>query len=540
MHFYRPFFSGKGARFYGIFFSRFVFLFLLSFSLLLRAEEVSSSSRLPENVDRLVLKAMEAFETPGIALAVVKDGQGLLVKGYGTRKKGGDEPVDAHTLFGIASNTKVFTAVALGMLVEQGKLAWDAPVIDYLPSFQMWDPYVTREMTLRDLLVHRSGLGLGGGDLLWWPSSTFTRQEILRRLRFLRPATSFRSHYAYDNVLYIVAGEVLEAVTAQSWEDFVGRNILQRVGMQWSNVRHSDAGRGGNIALPHARVNGSVGSIRPFLSDTTNAAGGINTCAEDMAKWMATLLQKGRLPDGSRLYSEQTAREISTIVTPVPDREPPPELSAAASHFTGYALGLQVRTYRGQKVVTHTGTLPGYVSQVWLLPEKNLGIAILTNQESRELYQALTYQLTDFFLPVTDPRDWTELLQKVLRQQESEALHVRSRVESSRNRSSRPSLPLDGYVGRYRDDWYGEIEIFQENGGLVIRFSRTPALIGDLEHWQYDTFLVRWRDRELRADAYLTFALRPDGKVDQARMQAVSADTDFSYDFQDLLLKMTR
>src|SRR3954469_22944631 len=233
--------------------------------------------------DGVVQRAMTAFEVPGISLAVVKDGRVVTAKGYGVRKLGEPAPVDAKTLFGIASNTKAFTATALGILVDEGKLRWDAPVIDYVPWFQMSDAYVTREMTVRDLLVHRSGLGLGAGDLLWWPSSTYTRGEIARRLRYIPLSTSFRSAYAYDNVLYLVAGEVIEAVSHQSWEDFVSTRILARVGMTTSNVRHSDAAKRGNVATPHAAVEGKVRPIAPFDSDNTNPAGGINSNAEDMA-----------------------------------------------------------------------------------------------------------------------------------------------------------------------------------------------------------------------------------------------------------------
>src|SRR5256885_11789284 len=227
----------------------------------------------PPDLDQWVARAMQAFSVPGIALAIVKDGATVVAKGYGVRRLGDPTPVDAHTLFGIASNTKVFTATALGLLVEEKKIEWDAPVIRYLPAFAMWDPFVTRELTVRDLLVHRSGLGLGAGDLLWWPASTYDRKEIARRLRFIPPATSFRSAYAYDNVLYLVAGEVIEAVSGQSWADFISSRILAKVGMSGSNVRHSDATKGGNVASTHARVDGTVRPIAPFDSDNTNPAG---------------------------------------------------------------------------------------------------------------------------------------------------------------------------------------------------------------------------------------------------------------------------
>jgi CubicO group peptidase (beta-lactamase class C family) len=228
------------------------YLVLCLLLLLVPARGLAQSAAAPPDLDAYVARAMKTFDVPGLALAIVKDGQVVAAKGYGVRKLGEPAPVDAQTLFGIASNTKVITATALGLLVEEGKIEWDAPVVRYLPWFQMWDPFVTREITIRDLLVHRSGLGLGAGDLLWWPASTYDRKEIARRLRFIKPVASFRSAYAYDNVLYLVAGEVIEAMSGQSWEDFVRSRILARVGMTTSNVRHSDAARGGNSATPHA------------------------------------------------------------------------------------------------------------------------------------------------------------------------------------------------------------------------------------------------------------------------------------------------
>jgi len=326
--------------------------------------------------DAVVQRAMTAFEVPGISLAVVKDGRVAVAKGYGVRKLGESAPVDAQTLFGIASNTKAFTATALGILVDEGKIRWDAPVIDYVPWFQMSDPYVTREMTVRDLLVHRSGLGLGAGDLLWWPPSTYNRKEIARRLRYIPLATSFRSAYAYDNVLYLVAGEVIEAVSGQSWEDFVSSRILKKVGMAASNVRHSDATRGGNVATPHAPIDGKVRPIAPFDSDNTNPAGGINSNADEMAKWLLVQLGEGKLADGTPLIRPDTARQLTTIVTPIPIGQGAPEFAAVRPSFNGYGLGFGLRDYRGHKLVTHTGGLPGYVSKVAIVPEARKAVPV--------------------------------------------------------------------------------------------------------------------------------------------------------------------
>ena len=491
------------------------------------------------DIDRHVARVMDAFDVPGVSLAIVRDGRVVTAKGYGVRRIGSPEPVDAQTLFGIASNTKVMTATALGILVDEGKVEWDAPVVRYLPWFQMWDPWVTRELTIRDLLVHRSGLGLGAGDLLWWPESTYTRRQIAERLRFIRPETSFRSAYAYDNVLYLVAGEVIEAVTGQAWEAFVGARVLARAGMATSNVRHSDAGAGGNVATPHARVDGTVRPIRPFVSDNTNPAGGVNANATDMAAWMQVLLAEGRLADGTRLVSERTFRQIVAPVTPIAVATPPAELSAMRANFRGYALGLNVTDYRGRRMLTHTGGLPGYVSRVTLVPDLGLGVAVLTNQESGEAFSAITHYIVDAVAGAADT-DWLAAYQTVrARLDAAEAVRERE-AGAARRADSTPSLPLASYAATYADAWYGDIVVTHEGSRLVMRFTKTPVLVGDLEHWQHDTFVVRWRDRELRADAFVSFALDADGRVERARMRAVSPTTDFSFDFHDLLLVPVR
>jgi CubicO group peptidase (beta-lactamase class C family) len=509
---------------------------ILCVSLVAMSVFAQTPTAVPPGLDDYVARAMKAFEVPGISIALVKDGKVIVAHGYGVRKLGDAPAVDAQTLFGIASNTKAFTAAALGILVDEGKLEWDAPVVRYLPWFQLWDPYVTREITVRDLLVHRSGFGLGAGDLLWWPASTYNRKEIARRLRFIPPVTSFRSAYAYDNVLYLIAGEVVETVSGQAWEEFVSTRILKKVGMTGSNVLHSAAASGGNVATPHARLDGIVKPITPFSSDNTNPAGGINSNAADMAKWLLVLLGEGRLADGSRLFSANTARQLWTMVTPIPAGDPPPELAPLRANFNGYALGFGVRDYRGLKLVSHTGGLPGYVSRVALLPELKVGVAVLTNQESDAAFNAITLHILDYYAGAA-PFDWVGAYKKIDERTASEAGVQEKRAAAARDASSHPSLPLNAYAGTYNDGWYGDITIVLEGQKLIMRFGHTPALVGDLEHWQHDTFVVKWRDRELRADAFVSFALNPDGSIDQVKMKAVSPLTDFSFDFQDLLLK---
>ncbi len=501
------------------------------------APEVVSQQRspMPPAFDPYVARVMETFEVPGIAVAIVKDGQVVLAKGFGVRTLGERTPVDAETLFGIASNTKAFTATALALLVEEGVIEWDAPVVRYLPWFQLSDPYVTRELTVRDLLVHRSGLGLGAGDLLWWPESDYDRAEIARRIRHLPLVTSFRSAYAYDNVLYLIAGEVIEAVSGQSWEDFVSERILMPVGMTGSNVTHSAAGLVGNVATTHARVDGAVRPIAPFLSDNTNPAGGINSNATDMAKWMIVQLDSGRLADGTRLFAPASTVQLWSMVTPIPSGTPAPELAPLRANFLAYALGFQVNDYRGRKLVSHTGGLPGYVSKVAMIPDLRLGVAVLTNQESGAAFGAISYRVLDHYLGAS--HDWVQAYRAVTTRADWLMASADRRAATQRDTTSRPSLPLAHYAGTYADAWYGDVVIELDDDRLRIRFSRTPKLAGTLQHWQHDTFVARWDDRELRADAFVTFQLEPDASIDRVKMRAVSPTTDFSFDFHDLLLR---
>jgi CubicO group peptidase (beta-lactamase class C family) len=501
-----------------------------------KASTAESTSSVPLDLDAYVEQAMKRFEVPGLAVAIVKDGKVMLTKGYGVRKLGEIARVDAQTSFAIASNSKAFTATALALLVEEGRIEWDQPVVRYMPSFQMWDSYVTRELTVRDLLVHRSGLSLGAGDLLWWPPTSYDRKEIVKRLRFVRPSTSFRASTAYDNLLFITAGELIHAVSGLTWEEFISQRILKKVGMSASTTGYVKPTGGANMACSHALIDGKVRPISPFICDNANPAAGISSNAKDMAKWMTVHLNDGQLGNESRLFSDTTARQLATLVAPIPIDEPAPELAAQRMNFFGFALGFQVFDYRGRKVVTHGGTFPGYVSRVLMIPELKLGVTVLTNQESRDAYFSIIYRIIDHYLGAPST-DWIDAYKKVEQRGRKVVEDAEKKAESARNVSSHPSLPLVRYAGTYQDAWYGDVEIAHEKEELVMRFKHTPLLVGDLKHWECDTFLVRWRDRELRADAYVTFSLQPDGSIDQVKMSPASPAVDFSFDFQDLLLK---
>ena len=490
----------------------------------------------PPGLDEYLREVMETFEVPGVALAIVKDGEVVLAKGYGVRRLGEPDPVDEHTLFGIASNTKAFTATALGILVDEEKLRWDQPVIEVLPWFRMSDPYVTTELTIRDLLVHRSGLGLGAGDLLFWPASTLDRDEIVRRLRHLPIENAFRAGYNYDNVLYMVAGEVVEAASGMPWEEFVEERILGPAGMADSRSTLVAAEPGRNIASTHARVEGTVRFVEPETSASISPAGGVMSSAADMARWLDLQLARGKLADGDSLFSQATSHELWKLVTPIEPSPPPPELAPLEGHFNGYALGFFVGDYRGKKMVRHTGGLPGFTSRVAMIPDADLGVAVLINQES-PAFDAIAFHVLDHYLGVDPPFDWLGGWRTAVAHWDSANAAQVSAAATARDSTAGPSLPLVRYAGTYEDPWYGEVGIALEDGGLVMRFSNTPLLTGDLEHWQYDTFLVRWRERALRADAFVTFQLNPDGTIDRVRMEPASPAVDFSYDFEDLDLE---
>jgi CubicO group peptidase (beta-lactamase class C family) len=507
-------------------------LSFLAFATIAPAQIAQTSA--PPDIDAYAARVLKEFEVPGLSIAIVKDGKVVLAKGYGVRKLGEPKAVDEDTLFGIASNTKAFTAAALAMLVDEGKISWDDAVVKHLPGFQLYDPFVTREMTIRDLLTHRSGLGLGAGDLLWWPPTDYSREELVRRLRFIKPASSFRSRYAYDNVLYMVAGQIIAAVTGKSWDDFVKDRIFSPLGMTATNTSVAALSASSDAATPHAKAEGRVQIVSPQPLDNVAPCGAINSSAADMAKWAIAQLNRGAISEGNRLFSERQSREMWSAQTILPLNDPPAHLAPLRSNFASYGLGWGLSEYRGLKTVSHTGGLLGFVSRVTLAPDINLGVVVLTNQQAGGAFQSLTYRILDYYMKAPD-FDWVAAYKKSEEIGQARAAEVEKKQASMRAADSKPSLALAKYAGRYTDAWYGDAMISMENDKLVLKFAHTPSLVGDLEHWQHDTFVARWRDRSLEADAFVSFALNPDGSIEQMKMAAMSPLTDFSFDFHDLL-----
>ena len=490
-----------------------------------------AQTRLPRDLDAEVSRALKAFQVPGMAIAVVKDGQVLLARGYGVRRMGDSTRVDATTLFQIASNTKAFTTALLAQLVDSGRIAWDDPVTKYLPWFQLSDPWVTREFTIRDLLTHRSGLGLGAGDLLWFHSN-YGSEEIVRRLRTVKPATSFRSAYAYDNVLYLAAGLVIEAVTGKKWSDAVRQRILTPLGMAATGTDIAMMSSA-NAATPHALSAGTLTIVPVDTIDAIIPAGGLISNVTDLAKWMLVRLDSGRIGGvgGTTLFSVARAKEMWSPQTILPIGEASGVLRGLRPNFAAYGLGWVLHDYRGHKIVTHDGGLAGMTSRTVLVPDQRLGIVMLTNAEE-PVYAPLEYELLDYYFGA--PRsDWITAYHTVIAQAEAQADSAVHAAAAARDTTSRPPLPLARYAGRYTDPMYGDATITLEGDRLVLRFAHSPPFVGDLSHWQYDTFVAHWRAAHIE-DAYVTFALRPDGSIDHFTMAAVSPLADFSFDYQDL------
>jgi CubicO group peptidase (beta-lactamase class C family) len=494
----------------------------------------------PKKFDARVEMVMKASEVPGAAIAIVENGKVTLARGYGVRKLGFAEAVDANTLFQIGSTTKAFTATALALLVEEGKIRWDDRVIDHLPGFRMYDPWVTREITVRDLLVHRSGLGRGQGDLMFVPSTEISRADLVRRIQFLKPATSFRSGFAYDNVLYAVAGQVVEAVAGKTWEDFVEERILQPAGMKSSVTNDVDRLSAPDRAFPHGRVGElrGIGPQQPFdekkvaLGANVGPAGAIAAGANDLARWLAVQLASGQLPGSEqRLFSAASAQAMWQPVVPIPATPFPPALADAVPQFRGYALGWFVQDYRGHKVIQHAGGTLGFRAIVVLIPEKNTGFAIVNNSEDNEFVPGLHYELLDHYLGLPK-HDWPKAFKDFFAERNKAGLEAQKVATAERPQSS-PTLPLASYAGAYSDPWYGPIAVTESEGQLSIDFRQTPGMVGPLEHWAYDTFVARWPD-PLIEPAFVTFALDATGKPARITMKAFSPVADFSFDYHDL------
>ena len=475
-------------------------------------------------LDAYTAKVARDWQVPGLAISVVRDGRIVFAKGYGVRELGRPAPVDAQTLFAIGSTTKAITAAALALLVDDGKLRWDDPVTRYLPTFQTGDPYLTREMTVRDLLTHRGGLG--NADYLWYESEV-PAAEVRRRVRFLRPAYSLRSSFIYQNVMYALAGDVVAAASGMPWEEFVRRRIFDPLGMTRTVATLREAESSDNVASPHDRVDGAIRPIRNASVDPVAPAGSIWSSVSDMARWMLFMLDTARTADGRHVLKPATWSELLKPQAIVTAQGFYPTARLTRPHWTTYALGWFQHDYNGRAVSFHTGSIDGMVAIIGLIPDERLGVYVLANLDHAEVRHALMYTVFDLWNPGPPGsgresrgagRDWSAELLRLYGGLQAQADSARMRQEAQRVAGTRPTLPLERYAGTYEDSLYGAATVTHENGRLMLRRGARRAV---LEHWHYDTFRARWANA-WQGTSMATFILGARGTPDRLEISGAT------------------
>ena len=456
-------------------------------------------------LDTYVAGAVKAWGIPGLAISIVKDDSIVFAKGYGVREAGKRDVVDAHTLFAIGSTTKAMTALSLLMASDDGAVRLDDPVQRYLPSLQLYDPVMTRELTVRDLLTHHTGLP--GSDQLW-SGNDYSLDEIIRRMRFLKPAASFRNRYAYQNVQYAMAGEVLRAATGSSWSEMLQTRIWAPIGMRETVPTVAATVGLPNVASPHMSIDGKVQVIVNRPVDVVAPAGAVWSNVRDMALWMRFVLDSGRV-GGRRLVTDAAVTDWLSPQVVVPRDAFYPTTRLTNVRRITYGLGWFLHDYAGDAVAMHTGSIDGMSAIIGLIPDRRLGVFVVANLDHAELRHALMYRVFDLYA-ARAARDWSTEVQALYGTLEQKAATAERAQAATRVRDTKPTLPLDRYVGMYADSLNGEVQVTMQSGVLRARWGK--AYTGSLEHWHYDTFRARWEDP--RTSSFpITFTIDASGTV---------------------------
>lgn len=488
-------------------------------------------------IDSVVNASLQSVDQAGIAVAVVQDGKVIHSKGYGIASKQSGAKVDENTLFSIASNSKAFTTTALGMLVDQGKMKWTDKVVDIIPEFRMYDPYVTEHFMVIDLVTHRSGLGLGAGDLMFIPDgSDFKIEDILTSFQYQKPTSEFRTKYDYDNLLYIVAGEVIYRLSGKPWDQFVEEEIMQRIGMNQSAGYRENLTFTDNVAKPHSTESGTLEQINEYKDPNKvfGAAGGIYASVDDLTHWMLLHLNSGVHGNDTLLQPETQEKmwEMQTLIHSTARGQ-----GRYNSHYNAYGLGWDLEDKNGYAIVSHTGGMPGMLSQTVLIPELNVGIVVLTNTSpGGYAFISVMNELVDACLGADD-FDWMERMKMYLSYSDQESSEVVDAVWKTCKNANTKHLNFDNYAGTYKDDWFGEVTIENRDGELWFVSKRSPRLIGKMYYYQANTFAIKWEYREMNCDAFASFTLDEEGVGTTIKMKGISPGIDFSFDFHDLDLK---
>lgn len=503
--------------------SLFLILFILLFSYSNFAQPSSENLNL-KKLEKYIKKSFKSWEIPGMAIAIVKDGKIIYKKGFGVKDINKKDKVDDETLFAIASNTKAFTSAALSKLVAEGKISWDDKVKKYLPYFQLYDTYASNEMTIRDLLCHRSGLKTFSGDLLWY-ASNHSREQIIKRAKYLKPAYSFRSHYGYSNIMYLTAGEIIPIITGKSWDDYIRTNFFKPLGMKNSNTTIRDFKKNGNIAQPHHVVFGKKAIKIPYVNwDNIAPAGSINSNIVDMAEWIKMWLNNG-MYNGEQILDKNQIWEMRSPQTIINVSQGYRSIWNM-THFKSYGLGWAVYDYHGKKVTEHGGGADGMISKVAMIPEEKFGFVILTNSINI-LPSALTYYILDMYL-TGESRDWATFYLNYYKNDLEKKEKEFEEKDKTRNKNSKPSLELKEYTGTYGGKMYGNATIELKNNKLELQFIPTPLFIGTLEHWQYNTFSIKMNNFPGLPTGFVNFIINKDGKIEEMDVDIPNPDFDFT------------
>lgn len=494
----------------------FIFVLFLAFAGVVSGQTIDDKVR---EIDEYANAVLATQGGPGMAIAVVKDDKVVLAKGYGKRELGKEAPVDENTLFAIASNSKAFTTASLAILVDEKKIAWDDKVSKYLPAFQMYDPWVTSELTIRDLVTHRTGLDTFSGDLLWY-ETTYSSEQILERVKFLKPVSSFRTRYGYQNLMFIAAGKVIEKVSGQSWCGFVKQRILDPLGMSHTTCGFGNLGD--NAAMPH---NESGGKLRPLPHGNVNSGYGavaLNSSVSDLSRWVRTHLGKGKF-EGKQIFSEAQAWQLHQPYMTQPISENAWKANPTR-HFSGVGMGWFVYDYQGRKIINHSGGLDGMLSYTVLIPEENAGFVVLTNSES-PAFIVMMNKIRDVLVNAPK-RDWNAEAAANVKSSKTAAEEEIKKVDATRVPNTKPTLALASYAGKYSDKMYGDITISEENGKLVMRFLPSPNFVADLEHWHYDTWVIKWRPSVSYnfPRGFITFSIDKNAKPDELKIDQPNND----------------
>jgi CubicO group peptidase (beta-lactamase class C family) len=475
-------------------------------------------------------EVMTRYRLPGLAVGVVDDGEVVYSRTAGELVAGEGQGIDSQTLFKIASNTKAMTAATLARLVDAGRLQWNDPVVEHLPRFRMHDPWVGREMQVRDLLIHNSGLRAGAGDLMLWPEpNAFTRADIIHGLAYLKPQHSFRSRYDYDNLLYIVAGEAAAAAGGAPYEQLVRREVFEPLGMHRCQVGEWRPGEVGNVAQPHMRRGGRNVPVRTdsdvVRASTMEAAGGIRCSLDDMLVWVRAWLSPQGDVESWLSKAQRQAMWAPQMVMPLSRRM----REWDNSHFSAYGYGWRLSDVDGAFRVAHTGTLMGMYSAVTLLPDRGVGFVILINGEGSEARTVLNQVLVKHYT-VRDPAPTVAHYAGLLAAEGARRPAGEKAPDTSGRRTAR--VPeLESHLGLYRDPWFGEVSLCPDRDVVRLRAAKSPLLNGIVQRVD-ERWLVDWDDPSVDAEAWLHFGSGRDG-VD-LRMSKVDPQADFSYDYEDL------